>query len=59
MSLPTDQLPVPRGWLGRSINSLTVKSTFCIAFSNGKLSSRAQENRSLVSSENNVVTRFL
>lgn len=59
MSLPTDQLLVPLGWLGRSINSLTVKSTFCVAFSNGKLSSRAQENRSLGSSENNVDTRLL
>lgn len=59
MSLPTDQLPVPLGWLGRSINSLTVKSTFCVAFSDGKLSSRAQENRSLGSSENNVDTRLL
>lgn len=59
MGLSMAQLPVPLGSLGRSINSLTVKSTFYIAFSDGKLSSCTQKNRSLGSSENNVVTRLL
>lgn len=59
MSLPTDQLLVPLGWLGGSTNSLTGSSIFCVAFSSGKLSSRAQKNRSLGSSENNADTRLL
>lgn len=59
MSLPMAQLPVPLGSLGRGINSLTVKCTFSIASCDGKLSSHTQKNRSLGSSENKVVKRFL